>query len=139
MEYQCNLFVKFCYDKYIRWNTINLLIGRLKIDVQTMMFSPSYLRSIYYTFHLIDKLLLNGDFTTTIKTTKNKNSLSNLWKVNQTNKNKNENDTKRMKEMLKNWKISLEYISIETLRNNVFLVSIRANQCLNSLKRITFD
>jgi len=101
------------------------------------MLSPSYLRSIYYTFHLIDKLLLSSDFTTTIKTTKNENCLTNLWKVNQTNKN--ENDTKLMKEMLKDWKISLEHITMETFRNNVFLVSIRANQCLNALKRITFD
>lgn len=136
VEYQCNLLAKFCCDKYIRWNIINLLINRLNIDVQVVPNSSS-LRSIFYTFHLIDKLLHSIDFHVTTAMTNDTYSLTDLWKINQTT-NKSGNETEIMKEMLKKWTDSLEYISAEALRKNVFLLSIRANQCLESLKSITF-
>lgn len=132
VEYQCNLFVKLCYDKHIRWNTINLLINRLKIDVQIVPSYNSY-QSIFYTFFLIDKLLLNNDFTTT-KTTNNKICLTNLWKIYQTNTD--HDDTICMKKMMNDWKISLEHIAMKTFKNKNFLISIKANQCLDALKQI---
>lgn len=136
VEYQCNLLAKFCCNKFIRWNLINLLINRLNIDVQVVPNSSS-LRSIFYTFHLIDKLLHNIDFHVTTAMTNDKYSLTDLWKINRTNNS--ENETEIMKQMLKKWTDSLEYISAEALRKNVFLLSIRANQCLESLKSITFE
>lgn len=134
MEYQCNLFAKFCFDKYLRWSIIDLLIKRLKIDIQIVP-SSSSLRSIFYTFHLIDKLFYNVDFHNTTVTETNKNRLTDLWKINQTNNNENATDISE--KMTKEWKHLLEYISMEALKKNVFLVSIRANQCLESLKLIT--
>lgn len=58
-----------------------------------------------------------------------------MWNINQTKKNGNE--TEMLEQMLKEWKTSLEYISMETLRKNIFLVCIRANQCLEYIKLIT--
>ncbi|XP_026819801.1 uncharacterized protein LOC113558518 [Rhopalosiphum maidis] len=133
VEYQCNLLAKFCYDKYIRWNIINLLINRLKIDVQIVPSSCS-LRSIFYTFHLIDKLLHKIDFHVTNETAKNNNNLIDLWKINHTKQNGNETET--IEQMLKEWKNLLEHISMEALKKNVFLLSIRANQCLEALRLI---
>jgi len=86
---------------------------------------------------LIDKLLHNIDFHVTTAMTNDKYSLTDLWKINRTNNS--ENETEIMKQMLKKWTDSLEYISAEALRKNVFLLSIRANQCLESLKSITFE
>lgn len=136
MEYQCNLLAKFCYDKYIRWSIIDLLIKRLKIDIQIVP-SSSSLRSIFYTFHLIDKLFYNVDFHTTTASKINKNRLTDLWKVYETNKDENANEI--MEKTTKEWKNLLEYISMEALKKNVFLVSIAANQCLESLKLITCE
>ncbi|CAH1723785.1 unnamed protein product [Aphis gossypii] len=133
VEYQCNLLAKFCYDKYIRWNIINLLVNRLKIDVQIVPNSGS-LRSIFYTFHLIDKLLYKTDFHATNSINKKNNSLIDLWKINYVKQNGNENET--IEQMLKEWKNLLEHISMEALKKNVFLLSIRANQCLEALKLI---
>lgn len=132
VEYQCNLLAKFCYDKYIRWDIISLLINRLKIDIQIV---PGYssLRSIFYTFHLIDKLLFNVDFCVN-EPTQNPNNLTELWKINVKSKDGNEKES--MDRLKKEWKNSLEYISMEALKKNVFLVSIRANQCLESLQVI---
>lgn len=88
-------------------------------------------------FYLIDKLLYNIDFTdATTENMKNINCLTNLWKLNKTNKNRN--DTV-LKQMLNEWNHVLKYITMETLKNNEFLVSIRANQCLESLKLITLE
>lgn len=136
MEYQCNLLAKFCYDKYIRWSIIDLLIKRLKIDIQIVP-SSSSLRSIYYTFHFIDKLFHRIDFHTTTETKVNQNLLTDLWKTNQTNKNANA--TEFMEQISKEWKNLLECISMEAFKKKVFLVSIRANQCLESLKLITSE
>lgn len=96
---------------------------------------PGYssLRSIFYTFHLIDKLLYNADFRVNALT-QNRYNLTELWKINMKNEDGNESET--MKLMIKEWKSSLEYISMEALKKNVFLVSIRANQCLESLQFI---
>lgn len=69
--------------------------------------------------------------------TENKRSLTDLWKVRRSNKIGNE--TNIIEQMLKEWKTEVEYISMEALKKNVFLVSIRANQCLESLKLITFE
>lgn len=96
--------------------------------------SSSSLRSIFYTFHLIDKLLHNIDFHTTNETNKQINSLTDLWKINHTKKSGNEAET--MEQMLKEWKNMLEHISMEALKKNVFLLSIRANQCLEALQLI---
>eukprot|EP00102_Acyrthosiphon_pisum_P025101 XP_016662311.1 PREDICTED: uncharacterized protein LOC107884525 [Acyrthosiphon pisum] len=134
VEYQCNLLAKFCYDKYIRWNVINLLINRIKIDVQIVP-SSSSLRSIFYTFHLIDKLLHKIDFHATNETAKNNNSLTDLWKINY-NIKKSGNEIEKIEQMLKEWKNLLEHISMESLKKNVFLVSIRANQCLQALGKV---
>lgn len=133
MEYQCNLLATICYDKYIRWNLINLLINRLKIDVQIVP-NFSCLRSIYYTFHLIDKLLNQVDFIITTTTTENNRESLTKWKLNQTNTNGSRTE---ILEQLKEWTNLLEHISMEALRKNVFLVSIRANQCLESLKSLS--
>lgn len=122
-----------CYDKYIRWNLINLLLNRLKIDIQIVP-SSSCLRSIYYTFHLIDKLLNKVDFIITTTTIKNRESLYDLWKLNQTNTNGSRTE---ILEQLKDWTNLLEHISMEALRKNVILVSVRANQCLESLKSLS--
>lgn len=94
--------------------------------------SSSSLRSIFYTFHLIHKLLHKIDFHATNETTKNCNSLTDLWKINYLKKSGNE--TERIEQMLKEWKNLLEHISMESLKKNVFLVSIKANQCLEALQ-----
>jgi len=86
---------------------------------------------------LIDKLLHDIDFHVTDATEKDKNSLTDLWKINHTNESGYEIEI--MIQMLKKWKDLLGYISKEALRKNVFLLSIRANQCLESLKSITFE
>lgn len=131
-----NLFAQFCYDKYIQWNIINLLINHLKVDVLNK-FNSGTLRRIFYMFHLINKLLQNiGFIDATTENTKNINCLTNLWKLNKTNKNRN--DTV-LKQMLNKWNHVLKYITMETLKNNEFLVSIRANQCLETLKLITLE
>lgn len=76
-----------------------------------------------------------ADFHVTIQKTKSENSLTGLWKLNRTNKSGNE--TEIMEQKLDEWKRLLECISMESLKKNVCLVSIRANQCLESLKLIT--
>lgn len=98
---------------------------------------PSYssLRSIFYTFHLIDKLLYNVDFNVNVLT-QNSNQLTELWKVNLKNKDENENEKETMERIINEWTSSLEYISMEAFKKSVFLVSIRANQCLEFLKLI---
>lgn len=88
-------------------------------------------------FHLIDKLLHNIDFIdATTENTKNISCLTHLWKLNKTSKNRNETV---LKQMLNEWNHVLKYITIETLKNNEFLVSIRANQCLETLKLIKLE
>lgn len=82
-------------------------------------------------------LLDNIDFRVTTATNVNNNSLTDLWKINYTDKNGNE--TEIMEQILKEWINLLEYISMESLRKNVFLLSSRANQCLESLKSIKFE
>lgn len=127
------MLATICYDKYIRWNLINLLINRLKIDIQIIP-SSSCLRSIYYTFHLIDKLLNKVDFIFNTIKIKKREGLNDLWKLNQTNANESRTE---ILEQLKEWTNLLEHISMEALRKNVFLVSIRANQCLECLKSLS--
>lgn len=95
--------------------------------------SSCNLRSIFYTFHLIEKLFNNIDFYPTTVTIKNKNSLNNLWKNNYTNKCRNEKEI-ITEQPFKEWLTLLEHVSMEALKKNVFLVSKRANQCLESLK-----
>lgn len=97
--------------------------------------NSSSLRSIFYTFHFIDKLLNKIDFCITDETTKNNNNLTDLWKINY-NIKKSENEIEKIEQMLKEWKNLLEHISMESLKKNVFLVSIRANQCLEALQLI---
>jgi len=87
---------------------------------------------------MIDKLLYNIDFCVPSETIKTKNSVTDLWKINHSI-NTNGNDTELMKQWLKKWKCLLEEISVEAFRKNVFLVSIRANQCLEYLKLITSE
>lgn len=82
-------------------------------------------------------MLYNIDFHNTTTIIENKKSLTNLWKVSYRNKNGNETET--MAQMLKEWITELEYISMEALKKNVFLVSVKANQCLESLKLIKFE
>lgn len=96
--------------------------------------SSCSLRSIFYTFHLIDKLLYKTDFHATNELNKKNNSLIDLWKINYIKQNGNENET--IEQMLKEWKNLLEHISMEALKKNVFLFSIRANQCLEALRLI---
>lgn len=67
--------------------------------------------------------------------TKNKNSLTNLWKKNYTNKFENEKEI-IMEQPFQEWLSLLKHVSMEALKKNVFLVSLRANQCLESLKLI---
>jgi hypothetical protein len=83
---------------------------------------------------LIDKLLHKIDFHVTNKTANNNNNLIDLWKINHTKQNGNE--TEMIEQMLKEWKNLLEHISMEALKKNVFLLSIRANQCLEALRLI---
>lgn len=97
--------------------------------------NSSSLRSIFYTFHLIDKLLHKIDFCATDETTKNNNNLTDLWKINY-NIKKSENEIEKIEQMLKEWRNLLEHISMESLKKNVFLVSIRANKCLEDLQLI---
>lgn len=87
---------------------------------------------MFYTFHLIDKLLFNIDFHTTTETTKYNNNLTDLWKINRTVMSGNVSEI--MENMYGEWVNLLEHISMEALRKNVFLVSIRANQQLELLK-----
>lgn len=96
--------------------------------------SPSSLRSIFYTFHLIDKLLNAIDFHVTNEAAQNNNILTDLWKINYIKKSGNETET--IEQMLKEWKNLLKNISMESLNKNIFLVSIRANQCLEGLQLI---
>jgi len=74
------------------------------------------------------------DFHATNGINKNNNSLIDLWKINYIKQNGNENET--IEQMLKEWKNLLEHISMEALKKNVFLLSIRANQCLEVLRLI---
>ncbi|VVC36035.1 Hypothetical protein CINCED_3A021413 [Cinara cedri] len=134
VEYQCNLLAKICYDKYIRWNIIHLLLNRLKIDIQIIP-NSSTLRSMFYSFHLIDKLLFNMDFHATNEPKKDKTNLTDLWKINRTVKHGNVIEV--MEKVLSEWTHLLEHISMEALRKNVFLISIRANQQLELIKLIT--
>lgn len=104
------------------------------IDIQIIPNSCT-LRSMFYAFHLIDKLIVDTDFHITTKTTKYKNNITDLWKINRTVKSKNVIEI--VKNMLEEWINLLERISMEALRKNVFLVSIRANQQLELIKLIT--
>jgi len=83
---------------------------------------------------LIDKLLHTIDFHVTDEMAQNHNILTDLWKINYIKKSGNETETIEL--MLKEWKNLLEHISMECLKKNVFLVSIRANQCLEGLQLI---
>lgn len=65
---------------------------------------------------------------------KSKESLNDLWKLNHTNTERSGTESL---EQLKEWKNLLESISMEALKKNVFLVSIRAKQCLECLKSLT--
>lgn len=80
-------------------------------------------------------MICDVDFHSTNEVIKNQNSITDLWKTNY--KNKSEVETEAIELMLKEWINVLEYISMETLRKNVFLVSIRAHQCLEALKLFT--
>lgn len=75
---------------------------------------------------------IDFNITTTVK---RKECLFDLWKINHTNKSDGEKEI--LEQMPKEWINLLEYISMEALRKNIFLVSKRANQCLDSLKLIT--
>jgi len=81
---------------------------------------------------LIDKLLHKIDFHATNEIAKNNKSLTELWKINYDIK-KSGNEIEKIEQMSKEWKNLLEHISMESLKKNVFLVSIRANQCLEAL------
>lgn len=86
---------------------------------------------------MIQKLISHTDFYTTVEIPKNKSSLTNLWKINHSTSLGNEFEC--MKQMLKEWKSLLEHILMEALKKNVFLVSTRANQCLESFQLIKFE
>ncbi|XP_050521213.1 uncharacterized protein LOC126894327 isoform X1 [Daktulosphaira vitifoliae] len=133
VEYQCNLLAKFCFDKYIRWNIISLLINRLKFETPVIS-SPSSFRTIFYTFHMIEKLVLSSDFAFNSQKCLNKNSVTDLWKIN--HDVKHDYDNEKFNSIIEECINILKFISVEALKNNVFLLSIRANQCLEEIQSI---
>lgn len=112
---------------------INLLLNRLKTEIEVVP-NHNSLRSIFYTFHLFEKLFQDTDFRATPVSSQNIINITGLWKNKHKKKSDNEIEVKEQK--LKEWISLLEHISTEALEKNVFLVSIRANQCLESLKLI---
>ncbi|XP_050440990.1 uncharacterized protein LOC126845956 [Adelges cooleyi] len=134
VEYQCNLLAKFCYDKYLRWNIINMLIDRLKPESNSTP-SPSSSRSVFYAFHMIDRLLVKADLCVTDGKVLTTSSIPDLWKIN--HEKKCDNYKEEVSTMIEEWKNALQVISVEALKNNVFLLSFRANQCLENIKLLT--